>query len=127
MALTACNPAHQGAKRLLKQAEQIVETYPDSALRLIDSAMHTEVYYSEAERMEMALLQAHAIYGDDRDATDYTNERGNFVWTVLMSRVYTHPDLDRAAAYFAEKANSRRRDWLHFIKGMIIRRFLPIR
>lgn len=117
MALTACNPAHQGAKRLLKQAEQIVETYPDSALRLIDSAMHTEVYYSEAERMDMALLQARAIYGDDRDATDYTNERGNFVWTVLMSRVYTHPDLDRAAAYFAEKGQFKKAGLAALYKG----------
>jgi len=79
LALVACNPSQREAKQLLRQAESVLETHPDSALHLIDSAMHMEVYFSEAQRMEMALLQACAIYGDDRDATDPTKSNGNFL------------------------------------------------
>ena len=117
LALVACNPSQHEAKQLLRQAETVLEMNPDSALHLIDSAMHMEVYFSEAQRMEMALLQGRAIYGDDRDATDYTNEKGNFVWTVLTSRVYTHPDLDRAAAYFAQKGQFKEAALAALYKG----------
>lgn len=117
LALVACNQPDREAQKLLRQAETVVETHPDSALRLIDSVMHMEVYFSEAQRMEMALLQGHAIYGDDRDATDYTNEKGNFVWTVLMSRVYTHPDLDRTASYFAQKGQFKKAALAALYKG----------
>ena len=88
---------------MLRQAESIVETHPDSALHLIDSVMHLEVYFSEDERMEMALLQARAIYGDDRDATDPTQPNGNFLFDKVMNHIYTSPDLDSAPAYFAKK------------------------
>ena len=117
LALVACNPSQREAKQLLRQAESVLETHPDSALHLIDSVMHEEIYFTEAQRMEMALLQARAIYGDDRDATDYTNERGNFVWSVLLSRVYTHPDLDRAAAYFAQKGQFKKAALAALYKG----------
>ena len=102
LALVACNPSQREAKRLLLQAESIVETHPDSALHLIDSVMHLEVYFSEDERMEMALLQGRAIYGADRDATDPTQSNGNFLLDKVMNHTYTSPDLDRAPAYFAK-------------------------
>lgn len=117
LALVACNPSQREAKQLLRQAESVLETYPDSALHLIDSAMHMEVYFTEAQRMEMALLQARAIYGDDRDATDYTNEKGNFVWSVMLNRVYTSPDLDRAAEYFAKKSQFKKAALAALYKG----------
>ena len=44
LALVACNPSQREAKQLLRQAESVLETYPESALHLIDSAMHMEVY-----------------------------------------------------------------------------------
>ena len=102
LALVACNPSQREAKRLLLQAESIVETHPDSALHLIDSVMHLEVYFSEDKRMEMALLQGRAIYGADRDATDPTQSNGNFLLDKVMNHTYTSPDLDRAPAYFAK-------------------------
>lgn len=117
LALVACNPSQREAKQLLRQAESVLETYPDSALHLIDSAMHMEVYFPEAQRMEMALLQARAIYGDDRDATDYTNEKGNFVWSVMLNRVYISPDLDRAASYFAQKGQFKKAGLAALYKG----------
>jgi tetratricopeptide (TPR) repeat protein len=115
--LAACNPPDREAPKLLRQAESVLETYPDSALRLIDSVMHEEIYFTEAQRMEMALLQGRAIYGDDRDATDYNNERGNFAWANMLSHIYTSPDLDRAPDYFAQKHQPQKAALAALYKG----------
>lgn len=115
--LMACNQPNREAQRLLRQAESVLETYPDNALHLIDSAMHMEVYFSEAQRMEMALLQARAIYGDDRDATDPTKSNGNFLFDKVMNHTYTSPDLDRAPAYFAKKGQPQKAALAALYKG----------
>lgn len=117
LALVACNPSQREAKQLLRQAESVLETYPESALHLIDSAMHMEVYFTEAQRMEMALLQARAIYGDDRDATDPTASNGNFLFDKVMNRIYTSPDLDGAPAYFAQKGQLQKAGLAALYKG----------
>ena len=117
LALVACNPSQREAKRLLRQAESIVETYPDSALHLIDSVMHLEIYFTEDERMEMALLQGRAIYGNDRDATDPTQSNGNFLLDKVMNHIYTSPDLDRAPAYFAQKGQPQKAALAALYKG----------
>lgn len=117
LALTACNPSQREAKQLLRQAESVLETYPDNALHLIDSAMHMEVYFTEAQRMEMALLQGRAIYGDDRDATDPTASNGNFLFDKVMNRIYTSPDLDGAPAYFAQKGQLQKAGLAALYKG----------
>ena len=117
LVLTACNPSQREAKQLLRNAESVLETYPDNALHLIDSAMHMEVYFSEAQRMEMALLQARAIYGDDRDATDPTKSDGNFLFDKVMNRIYTYPDLDGAPAYFARKGQPKKAALAALYKG----------
>ena len=117
LALVACNPSQREAKQLLRQAESVLETYPESALYLIDSAMHKEVYFTEAQRMEMALLQGRAIYGDDRDATDPTKSNGNILFDKVMNHTYTSPDLDRAPAYFAKKGQLQKAALAALYKG----------
>ncbi len=117
MLLMACSQPNREAQKLLRQAETVLETHPDSALHLIDSVMHLEVYFSEAERMEMALLQARAIYGDDRDATDYNNKRGNFAWANMLSHIYTSPDLDCAPDYFVQKHQPKKAALAALYKG----------
>lgn len=117
LALVACNPSQREAKQLLRQAETVLETYPDSALHLIDSAMHMEVYFTEAQRMEMALLQGRALYGDDRDATDPTASNGNFLFDKVMNHTYTSPDLDRAPVYFAKKGQLQKAALAALYKG----------
>ena len=117
LALVACNHPNREAQKLLRQAEAVVEPHPDSALRLIDSVMHKEVYFSEAQRMEMALLQGRAIYGDDRDATDPTASNGNFLFDKMMNHIYTSPDLDRAPAYFAQKGQLQKAALAALYKG----------
>lgn len=115
--LMACSQPNREAKLLLRQAESIVETYPDSALRLIDSVMRMEIYFTEDERMEMALLQGRAIYGNDRDATDPTQSNGNFLLDKVMNHIYTSPDLDRAPAYFAKKGQPQKAALAALYKG----------
>lgn len=106
--LIACSQPNCEAKRLLRKAESILETHPDSASHLIDSVMRLEVYFTEDERMEMALLQGRAIYGADRDATDPTQSNGNFLLDKVMNHTYTSPDLDRAPAYFVKKGQPQK-------------------
>jgi len=115
--LVACNQPNREAQKLLRQAESVVETYPDSALHLIDSIMRMEVYFGEDERMEIALLQGRAIYGDDRDATDPTKPNGNIVLDKVMNHIYTSPDLDRAPAYFAKKGQPKEAALAALYKG----------
>ena len=115
--LMACSQPNREAQKLLRQAESVLETYPESALHLIDSAMHMEVYFTEAQRMEMALLQGRAIYGDDRDATDPTASNGNFLFDKVMNRIYTSPDLDGAPAYFARKGQPKKAALAALYKG----------
>lgn len=117
LALVACNPSQHEAKQLLRQAETVLETNPDSALHLIDSVMHMEIYFTEAQRMEMALLQGRALYGDDRDATDPTASNGNFLFDKVMNHTYTSPDLDRAPAYFAKKGQPQKAALAALYKG----------
>lgn len=72
----------------------MLETNPDSTLMLIDSVMRMEANLRESERMEMALLQGHALYGgsicDDKERP-------------MLDKVVTLPELDIASDYYAER------------------------
>jgi tetratricopeptide (TPR) repeat protein len=96
----ACHTPTREARRMVKRAEQLADTLPDSTVRLIDSVLHMPVYFSERERMDMALLQAEALFGD----------RGTDLSPVMDDDFFddhadlsTSPELERAAAYFAQK------------------------
>ena len=115
--LMTCSQPNREAQKLLCQAESLIETHPDSALHLIDSVMHMEIYFSKAERMEMALLQGRAIYGDDRDATDPTKPNGNIILEKVINHIYTSPDLDRAPAFFAKKGQPKEAALAALYKG----------
>lgn len=71
----------------------------------------------EAERMEMALQQGQAIYGDDRDATDPTQQNGNFLLDSVMNFTYIVPDIDRAPDYFAQKGQPKKAALAALYKG----------
>ena len=99
-ALVACNSPQREARRMVRQAEQLFDTQPDSTASLIDSVLHMPVYFNERQRMDMALLQAEALFGD----------RGNEISPVMDDDFFddkpflsTSPDLERAAAYYAKK------------------------
>lgn len=93
--LASCHGPQREARRMITRAEQLVETMPDSTFCLIDSVLRMDAYLSERSRMEMALLQGEALFRqvslDDDDIDS------------VLGRFSPSPELERAAAYFAEK------------------------
>ena len=100
IALTSCDGTTREARRMVKRAERLADTLPDSAVRLIDSVLRMPASFSERERMDMALLQAEALFGD----------RGQEISPIMdddffddHANLSTSPELERAAAYYARK------------------------
>jgi len=85
---------------MVKRAELLADTLPDSTVRLVDSVLRMPVNFRKRERMDVALLQAEALFGDRGQEIspvmddDFFDDRGN---------VSTSPELERAAAYYARK------------------------
>lgn len=80
---------------MVARAEALADTLPDSTIHLIDSVLRMPVYFSERQRMDMALLQGEALFGNaplDDDLFEDT-----------AYRVATSPELERAADYYAKK------------------------
>ena len=100
LAFVACHTPTREARRMVDRAERLADTLPDSTARLIDSVLRMPVYFSERERMDMALLQAEALFGDHGNAIspvmddDFFDNHGN---------LSTSPELERASAYYAKK------------------------
>ena len=100
LALAACDATTSEARRMVKRAECLADTLPDSTVRLVDSVLRMPVNFRERERMDMALMQAEALFGDRGQEIspvmddDFFDDRGN---------VSTSPELERAAAYYARK------------------------
>jgi len=100
LALAACDGTTNEARRMVKRAERLADTLPDSTARLVDSVLRMPVNFRERERMDMALLQAEALFGDRGQEIspvmddEFFDDRGN---------VSTSPELERAAAYYARK------------------------
>ena len=100
LAISACDSTTREARRMVKRAEQLADTLPDSTVRMIDSVLRMPASFSERERMDMALLQAEALFGDHRQEIspvmddDFFDEHDN---------LSTSPELERAAAYYAGK------------------------
>lgn len=101
----ACHTPTHEARRMVASAERLADTLPDSTVRLIDSVLRMPVNLRERERMDMALLQAEALFG-------FRDVSGN-VSTIspLMDNDFfddhvhlsTSPELERAATYYAKK------------------------
>lgn len=117
----ACHTHTREARRMVKRAEQLADTLPDSTACLIDSVLRMPVYFSERERMDMALLQAEALFGcrnvsryvsKNKDGDTLEDVSGNVsTLSPIMdddffddhANISTSPDLERAAAYYAKK------------------------
>ncbi len=98
--LCACDTTTREARRMVKQAELLADTLPDSTVRLIDSVLHMPVYFGERERMDMALLQAEALFGDHGQDISPVMDDDFFDSHDNLS---PSPELERAATYFAQK------------------------
>ena len=117
--LTACDATTREARRMVKRAERLADTLPDSTARLIDSVLRMPASFSERERMDMALLQAEALFGC-RDVSRNVSENNDTLGDVSgnvstispimdddffddRANLSTSPELERAAAYYAGK------------------------
>ncbi len=100
VAMCACDSTTREARRMVRRAERLADTLPDSTVRLIDSVLHMPANFGERERMDMALLQAEVLFGDHGQELspvmddDFFDDRPN---------PSTSPELERAAAYYAKK------------------------
>ena len=105
--LSACDATTREARRMVKRAEQLADTLPDSTVRLIDSVLRMPASFSERERMDMALLQAEALFGcRDGVHTVSTNTLSPLMDDDFFDdhdTISTSPELERAAAYYAGK------------------------
>ena len=105
--LSACDATTREARRMVKRAEQLADTLPDSTVRLIDSVLRMPASFSERERMDMALLQAEALFGcRDGVHTVSTNTLSPLMDDDFFddhAPLSTSPELERAAVYYAGK------------------------
>lgn len=62
LSLGACNNPQSGAAQLLEQAESLVDTYPDSAMLLIDSIFYPEQSLTHEKYMRFLVTQVQAKY-----------------------------------------------------------------
>ena len=96
LALAACDSATREAQRMVKRAELLADTLPDSTARLIDSVLRMPVYFSERQRMEIAMLQGEALFSgapfDDEVAFD-----------SKLDQVFPSPELEHASEYYGKK------------------------
>lgn len=104
LTLAACDTTTREARRMVRRAEQLADTQPDSTLRLIDSVLHMAANFNERERMDMSLLQAEVLFGDRGQELspvmddDFFDDHGN---------VNTSPELERASAYYAKRRKGK--------------------
>ena len=105
--LCACDATTREARRMVKRAELLADTLPDSTVRLIDSVLRMPASFSERERMDMALLQAEALFGcRDGVHTVSTNTLSPLMDDDFFddhAPLSTSPELERAAVYYAGK------------------------
>ena len=99
---TACDATTHEARRMVKRAEQLADTLPDSTAHLIDSVLRMPANFSERERMDMALLQAEALFGC-RDGACTVSPLMDDDFFDDHATISTSPELERAAAYYAKK------------------------
>ena len=99
--LAACHGPQREARQMVRRAERLFDTDPDSTARLIDSVLRIPAYFEEGKRMDIAMLQAEALFGDrdDREISPLMDDEF-FDDKPFLS---TSPELERAADYYARK------------------------
>ena len=103
MLLASCTGTTHKARKMVRRAEQLADTLPDSTLSLIDSVLRMEVYFSERERMELAMLQGDVLFGHHDTAANSIPPLMDDEYFDDKPFFSTSPELERAAAYFARK------------------------
>ena len=101
LVLAACHGPQREARQMARRAERLFDTNPDSTVRLIDSVLRMPAYFEEGKRMDIAMLQAEALFGDrdDREISPLMDDEFFDDKPFLT----TSPELERAADYYARK------------------------
>ena len=103
MVLGSCTGTTRKARKMVRRAERLTDTLPDSTLSLIDSVLRMEAYFSERERMELAMLQGDVLFGHHDTAANSIPPLMDDEYFDDKPFLSTSPELERAAAYFARK------------------------
>ena len=103
MVLGSCTGTTRKARKMVRRAERLTDTLPDSTLSLIDSVLRMEAYFSERERMELAMLQGDVLFGHHDTAANSIPPLMDDEYFDDKPFFSTSPELERAAAYFARK------------------------
>lgn len=114
-ALSSCDSDLRRAKRYYRQAQEVAATDPDSALILIDSVLNIMVFLDDDIRMNMSLMQAEALF------THPDGERRELSQRIKAKKIYTMPELERSAEYFAEKGDYPRASYGALYSGYVLR------
>ena len=115
MTLSSCDTNLRKAKRYYRQAQEVALTDPDSALIIIDSILTIRVFLDDDIRMNMSLMQAEALY------THPDGERRKQSHRIKTKKIYTMPELERSADYFAEKGNYLKASYGALYSGYVLR------
>lgn len=98
--LASCHSPQREARRMVRRAERLFDTKPDSTFKLIDSILRMPVYFNEKRRMDMALLQGEALFGDRGQEIPPLMDDEFFDDKPFLSN---SPELEHAADYYARK------------------------
>ena len=113
-ALSSCNSDLRRAKRYYQQAKEVAASDPDSALILIDSALNIMVFLDDDIRMDISLMQAEALF------THPDGERRILSDRIKAKKIYTMPELERSAEYFAEKGDYQKASYGALYSGYVL-------
>ncbi len=114
-ALSSCDSDLRRAKRYYQQAKEVAASDPDSALILIDSVLNIMVFLDDDIRMNMSLMQAEALF------THPDGERRELSQRIKAKKIYTMPELERSADYFAEKGDYLKASYGALYSGYVLR------
>ncbi len=114
-ALSSCDSDLRRAKCYYHQAQEVAASDPDSALILIDSILNIKVFLNDDIRMNMSLIQAEALF------THPDGERRELSQRMKAKKIYTMPELERSAEYFAEKGDYPRASYGALYSGYVLR------
>lgn len=113
-AFTSCDSDLRRAKRYYHQAQEVAESDPDSALILIDSVLNIMVFLDDDIRMNMSLMQAEALF------THPDGERRELSQRIKAKKIYTMPELELSAEYFAEKGDYLKASYGALYSGYVL-------
>ena len=114
-ALSSCNNDLRRAKRYYRQAQDVAATDSDSALILIDSILNIMVFLDDDIRMNMSLMQAKALF------TNPDGERRKLSPRIKATKIYTMPELEHSADYFAENEDYLKASYAALYSGYVQR------